>query len=100
MVKRVGVFSLTEGKDPDETWKYWVETHATNVAKLPSIRKYIINRIAKVVKGETKFWGIVELWFDNEEAYDKAFALHTGDEFSTMITEPRFSAWVEEKVIV
>ena len=100
MVKKMGMFQLAEGKDSDEVWKYWIETHAAQVKSLPGIRKYVLNRVSKVVKGEVKFWGIVELWFDTEEDYDKAFTHLVPDEFGTLITEPRLSVWVEEKVIL
>ena len=100
MVKRVGMFSLGEGKDSDEVWKYWTEVHAPNFSKLPGLRKYAINRITEVVKGEVRYWGMAELWFDTEEDYEAAVAQHTPDEFGSLVTEPRFSAWVEEKVII
>ena len=100
MVKRVAIFQLAEGKDPDEAWKYWKETHAAQVKTLPGVRKYIIHRVKKVVKGDLNFWGMVELWFDTEEDYDKAFAHFVPDDLGTLITGPRLSAWVEEKVII
>ena len=100
MVKRIGMFALGDVKDSDEAWKYWTEVHAPNVTKLPGIRKYVINRIKEVVLGETKYWGIVEMWFDTEEDYTTAFSQHTPDEFGSLITQPRFSSWVEEHVVI
>jgi len=103
MIKRVAVFSLPETADPDEFWKYGVETHTAEVKELPGLRKYVINRVTKVVKGEPKFWGLAELWFDSEEAHHQAFTSSAGDstreDFASRIAE-HFHAWVEEKVII
>ncbi|MBO05995.1 MAG: hypothetical protein CMI58_03020 [Parcubacteria group bacterium] len=100
MVKKIGMFQLAKGKDSDEVWKYWIETHAAQVKTLPGLRKYTINRVKSVTKGDVHFWGVAELWFDTEEDYDKAFSHLVPDEFGTLVTDPRLSVWVEEKVIV
>ena len=99
MVKRVMVCSLTEGTDPDEFWKYWVEVHAAGLKNEPGIKKYVIHRVTKVAKGEPKFWGLMELWFDSEEDYKRIFANKSDEYFASHMTE-RFAAWVEEKVII
>jgi len=78
MLKRVGIFSLPEGTDPDEFWNSWVHTHAPKFKKVPGLRKYTLNRVTTVVKGDgklkgdVKFYGLAELWFDSEEAHDQA----------------------------
>ena len=105
MVKRVMVFSLPEGTDPDEFWKYWEETHAAEVKDRPSIRKYVINRVVKMGPGDVGFWGLVEIWCDSEEAFHQAFGTdtpekkRTREDFSSRITNRR-AAWIEEKVII
>lgn len=104
MVKKVRLFSLAKGSDPDKAWRYWIDKHAANIKNIPGIRKYIINRVTKVELGEPSFWGIVEVWFDSvesEEAYLQAMDKdNPPDDFHTMTSDPRFSAWVEEEVIV
>ena len=105
MVKRVFVFSLPEGSDPDEFWKFWEEVHAAEFKKFPALRKYIIHRVTKVVKGEQKFWGLGEVWYDSEEAYNQAregspvVERVSSDGYSERVID-EFSAWVEEKVIM
>lgn len=102
MLKRVGIFSLPEGTNPDEFSKYW-DKHAADFKKVPGLRKYVINRVTKVIKGEAKFWGLVELWFDSEEAHDQAHstpeAKRDGADWAPRVTES-FSAFVEEKEIL
>ncbi len=99
MVKRVVIFSLADGKDPDEVWKYY-ETHAANYKKMPGIRKYVINRVTKAAGG-IPFWGMSEFWFDSEEAYNRARSstARPKDDFHSM-HGVMLNAWVEEKVIV
>ncbi len=99
MFKRVVTFPLAEGRDPDEVWKYWIETHAVNFKKVPGIRKYVINRVIEPVNG-MPFWGMAEFWFDSEEACKRAFnSARPKDDFNSM-HGVSFKASVEEKVIV
>ena len=105
MVKRATIFSLREGVDPDEAWKFWQEVHALNFKKMPGLRRYMINRAIKVLReGDVKFWGLVESWWDNEDAYEQARnssigAVVASDGFATRMADS-FAAWVEDKEIV
>jgi uncharacterized protein (TIGR02118 family) len=104
MVKRVFVFSLPESSDSEEFWKFWVETHAPKFKKVPGLRKYVINRVTKVAKGDVKFWGLVETWWDSKEAHDKSLNSPEmqpvySDNFGSRITGG-FGAWVEENEIL
>ena len=100
MYKRMAVFSLAKGKDSDEVWKYWIETHAANHKNVPGIKKYVLNRVIKA-SGEMPFWGMAEQWFDNEEAYNKfrSIAGFPKDDFASMHGAVS-GALVEEKVIL
>lgn len=101
MVKRVMVFKLKPGTDPDEFWKHWELKHASEYKKMPYLRKYVINRVKQVIKGEPVFWGLVETYWDSIEDHDKNaltpeskafkdpwFGEHIADSFG---------AWMEEK---
>ena len=110
MVKRVSVYSLPKGTNPDEFWKYHTEVHASDIKKAagPRLKKYAINRVARVVSGEPKFWGMVETWWESEEAIREATkdinALKAPggktiwDDFWSRVVDG-FSAEVEEKEI-
>jgi len=73
MYKTISVYSLPEGTDPDEFWKYHTEVHARDVRKAagPELKKYVINRVVEVIRGEPKFWGLIEMWWESKEERDK-----------------------------
>jgi uncharacterized protein (TIGR02118 family) len=102
MIKMVSIFSLPDGTNADEFWKYWREAHVPDIKKLPGLRKYIIHRVTCKLAGGEKFWGLVETWWDSEEDMRHAFATPEGkyaaDDFWPRVTG-RFSAIVEEKEI-
>ena len=106
MYKGMAVFSLAKGMNPDEVWKYYIETHAAyfkNVAiqkKIPGQKKYVLNRVIKA-SGEIPFWAMAEQWYDSENAYDKfrSVAGFPNDDFHSMIGVV-YGASVEEKVII
>jgi len=101
VVKRMVSFSLPEGTDPDELWKYWHEVHVPGIMQLPGLKKYVINRVSSVVAGEARFWGVAETWWESEEAMHQAFTRPDGkscqDDFMSRVTGV-FVAIVEEKV--
>ncbi len=104
MIKRVSFYSLPEGVDPDEFWKYHTEVHSSEYKKAvaPRLKKYVINRVTEVVRGEPKFWGFVEQWWENEE--DRNAAINTpevkriNEDFRSRVTGG-FLVGVEEKEI-
>lgn len=117
MIKRVGIFSLARGKDPEEVWKFYAEVHAPDVAsRTPGLRKYVINRAVKpwierrgLMGGEPRWWGILEQWYDSEEAFNQAASMpHTltasqqkdMEVWASYIGERFGEAIVEEKVLI
>ncbi len=109
MIKRINVFPLAEGADPEKIWDYWVNVHSEYVKTMPGLKKFVINRVIEIIPGpggvkrDPKFWGLVELWFDSMEDYEKATKspeyMHKDDRFAEMVGEPTSLAFVEEKVI-
>ena len=75
MIKRAAIYSLPEGTDHDEFWKYHTEVHPADFKKAagPRLKKYVINRVTEVISGKPKIWALVELWFDSKEDMDEAF---------------------------
>ena len=112
MIKRIFIYSLPEGTNHDEFWKYHTEVHASDTknAAGPRIKKYVINRVTKVLLGEPKFWVLIETWWENEDAMNEfvknaeTIKIPGGggktsfSDFFPRITEP-FIALVEEKEI-
>lgn len=113
MIKRVGIFSLAQGKDPEEVWKFYAEVHAPDVAsRTPGLRKYVISRAIEpwierrgLMGGEPRWWGILEQWYDSREASEQAVRTpRPSDEFVSRFMDLEADAsgvaYVEEKVIV
>ncbi|OGO20455.1 MAG: hypothetical protein A2144_00760 [Chloroflexi bacterium RBG_16_50_9] len=110
MIKVVAMYSLPEGTDPEEFWKFHTEIHASDIKKAygPRVKKYVINRVTRIIKGELKLFAIMETWFDNEEELAeadkaaKAARAASGktvvDDFASRVTGS-FRAIVEEKEI-
>ena len=73
MYKTMSVYSLPEGTNPDEFWKYHTEVHAMDVKKAAgsTLKKYVINRVVNVTRGEPKFFGLIETWWESKEARDE-----------------------------
>ena len=102
MVKMVTIYSLPEGTDPDTFWKYHIEEHALDIKKVagPLLKKYVINRVTQVIRGEPKFFGLIETWWDSEEdrqEYNNRPYPHKGEFASRVVGS--FTALVEEKEI-
>lgn len=111
MVKRIVVYSLPEDTDPEEFWKYHTKEHGPEYVKLVGsrLKKYVINRVKEVKKGEQKFFALIEFWYENEEAMEEALRISENvktrggktirDDFWSRVTDG-FAAMVEETQIV
>lgn len=111
MIKRISAFTLASGEDSEKLWKSWVE-HATVLKEALHLKKYVINRVHKILpnrdgtKPNAEYYGIVEMWFDDEEAHDNA-VVEMGEiekrmsknDFASMTSAPRFTFLVEEKIV-
>ncbi len=75
MIKRVSVCWLHEGTDPDELWKYHTEVHTADLIRIagPRLKKYVVNRVVKVVYGTPTFFDLTELWWENEDDMNQVF---------------------------
>lgn len=73
MIKKVAVYSLAEGTDPDQFWEYHTTTHAADVMKAagPALKRYAINRVRQVVRGSPQFFAFVETWWESEEGMNR-----------------------------
>ncbi len=107
MLKTVGMFRLPKGKDGDEFWDEHVGTHAARIVEEAGdlLRGYTVSRVRLPLVGEPAFWGMVELWFDDEQdraEFDRrtdAIEMGPGPHFEDYVAE--FSAVeVEERVVV
>jgi hypothetical protein len=110
MLKRLTVYSLPDGTDGEEFWKYHTQSHAVDCMKASGQwrKKYVINRVTKALYGKPQFFGLIETWWQSEEAMEKDMeALRTtrlpnsktiAEDFSSQVTGA-FSVLVEEFVV-
>ena len=69
MVKAIYFIKRKPGMDVEQFQKYWLNTHAGIVSKVPELRKYVQchTLLSGYRKGEPVYDGVAELWFDDVE---------------------------------
>jgi uncharacterized protein (TIGR02118 family) len=73
MIKMVAMVKRKEGMAKDEFIRYWLEVHAPLEKIWPGLKRYVISpAIGAPGGGEPEFDGVAELWFENEEAMNRA----------------------------
>jgi uncharacterized protein (TIGR02118 family) len=108
MIKSIALAYRRPGMTEQEFRDYWKNVHAPLAKKvIPGMRKYVQNYIIKTPGREDEPDGIVEMWWDDIEAFrnfgkwvqtDAGKALRDdGDKFSDM-TKSRL--WLAEEYIV
>lgn len=78
MVKFVAVVRRKEGLEFEEFRRLWCEEHPELVLAMPGVRRYAQNL---AYKGGSRDWpmdGIAEVWFDDKDAVNAAFASPAG----------------------
>src|SRR5258708_32004591 len=72
VIKRISLIRRKHGMTPEEFWEHYSGPHAAIVRKMPGGRKMVLSRLVGPRSAE---WdAVVDLWFDNAAAVDKAFA--------------------------
>ena len=76
--KYMGFYSLPQGTDPDNFWEYHTREHAVHSVDSfeDYLEYYVINRVSRVIKGQSVCFGVVELWFADRECLTKGFEAH------------------------
>ena len=110
MIKRIGLYSLPEGTDPEKFWKYHTEVHAADVMRFAgsALKKYVVSRVTEIVTGDIRYFAVMETWWESEEAMRDAFeAFRTtklangktvSEDFWSQV-ENSFNAGVEEFIM-
>jgi hypothetical protein len=73
MIKKVAVYSLADGTDADQFWEYHTKIHAADVISVagPALKRYVINRVRRVVRGTPQFFAFIETWWESEEGMNQ-----------------------------
>ena len=73
MIKTIALAHRKTGLTREEYNKYWLEQHGPLAARLiPGLRRYVQNHFISVPGMEFEGDGIVEMWYDDVEAYQKS----------------------------
>ena len=73
MIKSIAVAHRKSGLTREEYNKYWKEQHGPLAARLfPGLRKYVQNHLVEVPGIEYECDGIVEMWYDDVEAFQNS----------------------------
>jgi len=73
MIKTIALAHRKTGLTREEYNKYWLEAHGPLAARLiPYVKKYVQNHLIEVPGTEYEGDGIVEMWYDDVEAWQKS----------------------------
>ena len=73
MIKTISLAHRKTGLTREEYNKYWLEKHGPLAAKLiPYVKRYVQNHFIEVPGMEYEGDGIVEMWYDDVEAWQKS----------------------------
>ena len=73
MIKSIALAHRKTGLTREEYNKYWKEQHGPLAARMiPGLRKYVQNHFITIPGREYEGDGIVEMWYDDVEAFQKS----------------------------
>lgn len=108
MIKSIVVARKKPGLTVQEFNHYWKEIHGPLAARLiPGLRRYVQNHMVPIQGMEYDGDGVVEMWYDDVEAYQKSMEylrspegkplMEDGDKFADM-TDAR--VWIVEEHVI
>jgi len=106
MLKFIVVLRRKEGLTPEQFRSYFIEVHQLLAQKIPGLRRYKQNFVLPDPKRERPAWDcVVELYFDNREAMEAAWASPEGQTATVdleVFADLSRTAWsvVEERIVV
>jgi uncharacterized protein (TIGR02118 family) len=68
----------------EEALRYWRDKHAPIVARVPGLRRYVIQLAVGAPEGEPPFLGLASLSFDDQQAFSSAL---DGPEFAAGLAD-------------
>ena len=72
MVKAILGYDIIPGMSIEEYEKWLREIHIPDLRTIPGLRKIVFNTVHDVVLGETTFYRIAELHYDDMQSFEDA----------------------------
>jgi len=72
MVKAILGYDIMPGMTVVEYERWLKEIHIPDLSKVPGLKRIVLNTVKGIVKGDTTFYRIAELHYDNMESFEKA----------------------------
>ncbi len=76
MVKLIALYK--KPSDIEAFDEHYKNNHTPLVTKMPGLRKLEVSKITSAIGGESKFYLLAEMYFDNEDALNAAMASPEG----------------------
>ena len=74
MVKAILGYDIVPGMTVQQYEKWLREVHLPDLRKIPGLKKVVFNTVKGTVRGETSFYRIAELHYENMETFERAKA--------------------------
>ena len=108
MIKSIALAHRKKGLTRKEYNRYWKEKHAPLAAKLiPGVKKYVQNHFVEIPGLEYEGDGIVEMWYDDVESFNKAMEfIHSDAGRELVIDGTKFAEmkpgglWIVEEHVI
>jgi uncharacterized protein (TIGR02118 family) len=72
MVKAILGYDIMPGMTMVEYDRWLREIHIPDLSKVPGLKRIVLNTVKGIVKGDSTFYRIAELHYDNMESFEKA----------------------------
>ncbi len=72
MVKAILGYDIMPGMSVADYEKWLREIHLLDLSKVPGLRKVVLNTVKGTVRGDTTFYRIAELHYDNMASFERA----------------------------
>lgn len=107
MIKSIALAYRKTGLTREEYNKYWKEQHGPLAARLiPGLRKYVQNHFVPIPGREYEGDGIVEMWYDDVEAFQKSMEFIHSEAGKALaldgakFAEMRGGLWIVEEHVI
>jgi uncharacterized protein (TIGR02118 family) len=65
-------YDIMPGMSVAQYEKWLKEIHIPDLSKVPGLKRVVLNTVKGIVRGDTTFYRIAELYYDNMETFERA----------------------------